>query len=99
MFQIGIVKPCISRMAAPGLGIGDLVKACDIIVTFCKRYKEAPQEFDEIAEKATSTAIALERIDDEAKLSGNLVERAGPTAYRPNEHFFGNTYTLMPIQV
>ena len=67
-------------MAAPGIGVGDLVKACATIYDYCLKYKDAPREFDEIAEKAKSTAVVLERIDAEAKISGNLVERAGPQA-------------------
>ena len=67
-------------MAAPGLGIGDLVSACAFIYRQCVKYRDAPKEFDEIAEKAKSTAVVLERIDTEAKISGNLVERAGPQA-------------------
>ena len=67
-------------MAAPGLGIGDLVKACALIYDLCMKYKDAPKEFDEIAEKSKSTAVVLERIDTESKISGNLVERAGPQA-------------------
>ena len=65
-------------MAAPGLGIRDMVDACQYIYEMCMRYKDAPKEFDEIAEKAKSTAVVLERIDIEAQTSGNLVERAGP---------------------
>lgn len=67
-------------MSAPGLGIGDLVSACAFIYDMSMKYKDAPKEFDEIAEKAKSTAVVLERIDAEAKISGNLVERAGPQA-------------------
>lgn len=65
-------------MAAPGVGIGDLVAACAFIYDMCVKYKDAPKEFDEIADKAKSTAVVLERIRTEAKLRGNLVERAGP---------------------
>lgn len=65
-------------MASPGLGIGDLVNACAYIYDMCVKYRDAPKEFDEIAEKAKSTAVVLERIDAEAKISGNLVERTGP---------------------
>ncbi len=65
-------------MAAPGIGIGDLVNACAFIYDMCVKYKDAPKEFDEIADKAKSTAVVLERIRTEAKLRGNLVERAGP---------------------
>ena len=35
-------------MAAPGLGIGDIVKACAIIADYCRKYKDAPAEFDEV---------------------------------------------------
>lgn len=65
-------------MAAPGLGIGDLVNACAFIYDMCVKYRDAPKEFDEIAEKAKSTAVVLERIDAEVKISGNLVDRTGP---------------------
>lgn len=65
-------------MAAPGIGIGDLVNACAFIYDMCVKYNDAPKEFDEIAEKAKSTAVVLERINAEAKIDGNLVARAGP---------------------
>ena len=68
-------------MAAPGLGIGDIVNACSFIYDMCVKYKDAPKEFDEIAEKAKSTAVFLERIEDEAAIRGNLVDRAGPQGY------------------
>ena len=68
-------------MAAPGLGIGDLVNACAFIYDMCVKYKDAPKEFDEIAEKAKSTAVVLERIKEEADIKGNLVGRAGPQGY------------------
>lgn len=68
-------------MAAPGLGIGDLVNACVFIYDMCMKYKDAPKEFDEIAEKAKSTAVVLERINTEAAIKGNLVDRAGPQGY------------------
>ena len=68
-------------MAAPGLGIGDLVNACVFIYDMCVKYKDAPKEFDEIAEKAKSTAVVLERIEAEAAIKGNLVDRAGPQGY------------------
>ena len=68
-------------MAAPGLGIGDLVNACSFIYDMCVRYNDAPKEFDEIAEKAKSTAVVLERIGAEAAITGNLVDRAGPQGY------------------
>ena len=70
-------------MAAPALGVGDIVNACNYIYTKCRHYRDAVKEFDEIASKAKSTAIVVERLDDEAKISGNLVERAGPQAYVP----------------
>lgn len=65
-------------MSAPGIGIGDLVNACAFIYDMCVKYHDAPEEFDEIGEKAKSTAVVLERINTEAKISGNLVDRAGP---------------------
>lgn len=67
-------------MAAPGLGIGDIVNACQFIYDMCMKYKDALKEFDEIAEKSKSTNVILEIIDKEAKISGNLVDRAGPQA-------------------
>lgn len=77
-------------MAAPGIGIVDLVNACAFIYDMCMRYKDAPREFEEIAEKAKSTAVVLERIDIEAGISGNLVDRAGPQAY-------GTSYTYRSL--
>lgn len=68
-------------MAAPGLGIGDLVNACAFIYDMCMKYKDAPKEFGEIADKAKSTAVVLERIEAEAAIRGNLVDRAGPQGY------------------
>ena len=68
-------------MAAPGIGVGDIVDACNFIYKKCVEYKDAPKEFDEIAEKANSTTVILKRIDDEAKIKGNLVDRAGPHGY------------------
>lgn len=68
-------------MAAPGLGIGDLVSACQFIYDMCMKYNDAPKEFDEIAEKSKSTAVVLERIDIEARMKGNLVDRAGRQGY------------------
>ena len=65
-------------MAAPGLGIGDIVSACNFMYNMCVKYKDAPSEFDEIAEKAKSTAVVLARIEAEAAIKGNLVDRAGP---------------------
>ena len=68
-------------MAAPGLGIGDIVNACEFIYKKCMDYKDAPKEFDEIAEKAKSTTVILKRIEEEAAIKGNLVDCAGPQAY------------------
>lgn len=67
-------------MAAPGIGVGDIVNACKFIYGICVKYKDAPKEFDEVAEKAKATAVTLTRLDDEALLRGSLVERAGPEA-------------------
>lgn len=67
-------------MAGVGIGVGDIIMACSFIYTTIQRYKDAPDEFNEIAAKAKSTAVVLERLDDEAKVVGNLVERAGPQA-------------------
>lgn len=63
-----------------GLGVGDLVNACNFIYDICIKYKDALKEFDEIAEKAKSTAVVLGNIENEANISGNLVDRAGPQA-------------------
>ena len=63
-------------MAAPGLGIGDIVAACNYIYTKCSQYREATAEFDEIQEKASATAAVLGRLRSEADRPGNLVERA-----------------------
>ncbi|KAF7507652.1 hypothetical protein GJ744_010205 [Endocarpon pusillum] len=68
-------------MAAPGIGVGDIVNACRFIYDVCVRYKDAPKEFDEVADKAKTTAVTLTRLDDEARMGGSLVERAGPEAY------------------
>jgi hypothetical protein len=67
-------------MAAPGLGVGDIVKACDFIYKTCLRYRDAHDEFSEISQKAGATIVVLQRLDNEAKEKGNLVERAGPAA-------------------
>ena len=67
-------------MAVPGLGIGDIVDACNYIWRKCRDYKDAVKEFDEIASKAKSTVVVIERINDESVESESLVERAGPEA-------------------
>lgn len=67
-------------MAAPGIGVGDIVNLCVGIYKFCVKYHDAPEEFREIAEKADSTVVALERIRTETAEQGNLVERADPAA-------------------
>lgn len=64
-------------MAGVGIGVGDIIMACNFIYTTCQRYKDAPDDFNEIAAKAKSTAVVLERLDIEAKAVGNLAERAG----------------------
>lgn len=64
-------------MAGVGIGVGDIIMACNFIYTTCQRYKDAPDDFNEIATKAKSTAVVLERLDVEAKAVGNLAERAG----------------------
>lgn len=69
---------CSDRGSASGEG--EALKVCSIIYTACQRYKDAPHEFDEIAAKAKSTVVILERLDNEAKAVGNLGERAGPQA-------------------
>jgi hypothetical protein len=67
-------------MAAPGVGIGDIINACNYIYKKCTQYKDAVKEFDEIASKAKSTTVVLKRLEDEALVGGSLVERAGPDA-------------------
>ena len=67
-------------MAGVGIGVGDIIMACNFIYTTCQRYKDAPDDFNEIATKANSTAAVLERLDVEAKAVGNLAERADPQA-------------------
>ncbi|MCJ1391769.1 hypothetical protein MMC18_004634 [Xylographa bjoerkii] len=69
-------------MAAPGLGIGDIVNACNYIYRKCRDYKDAVKEFDEIASKSKSTVVVVQKIDDEARESGSLVERAGLEAFK-----------------
>ena len=61
---------------APGLGIGDIVAACNYIYTKCSQFREAPAEFDEIKEKSKATEVVLMRLQREAHKPGNLVERA-----------------------
>jgi hypothetical protein len=61
---------------APGLGIGDIVAACNYIYTKCSQFREAPAEFDEIKEKSKATQVVLIRLRREADRPGNLVERA-----------------------
>ena len=68
-------------MAAPGLGIGDIVSACTFIYDLCMKYNDAPKEFDEIAEKAKSTEIVLKRIEKENRIPDNLVARVGCEGY------------------
>lgn len=66
-------------MAGVGIGV-DIIKVYSIIYTTCQRYKDAPNEFNQIAAKAKSMVVVLERLDNEAKAVGNLAERAGPQA-------------------
>lgn len=68
------------NMAGVGIGVGDIIMACNFIYTTCQRYKDAPDDFNEVAAKAKSTAVVLERLEVEAKAVGNLAERAGPQA-------------------
>lgn len=67
-------------MAAPGIGVGDIITACQVIYKYARRYKDAPEDFDEIAVKASSTATLLSRIDREVQRDGNIVAREGPEA-------------------
>lgn len=64
-------------MAAPGIGIGDIILACQTIYEYGKRYKDAPKEFEEIADKAGSLTGTLERIRKECLENGNIVLRMG----------------------
>lgn len=64
-------------MAAPGIGIGDIILACQTIYEYGKRYKDAPAEFEEIADKARSLKGTLERIRKECLVNGNIVVRTG----------------------
>lgn len=63
-------------MAAPGIGVGDIVLACQTIVKYCQRYRDAPEEYDEISGKARSLEITLERIKAENLYKGSIVKRA-----------------------
>ena len=67
-------------MAAPGLGIGDIVNACNYIWRKCRDYRDAVKDFDEIASKSKSTVVVIERIADESQENGSLVKRAGSEA-------------------
>ncbi|MCJ1437797.1 hypothetical protein MMC27_007184 [Xylographa pallens] len=58
-------------MAAPGLGIGDIVDTCNYIWRKCRDYKDAVKKFDEIASKSKSTVVVIERISDESQESGS----------------------------
>ncbi|MCJ1293700.1 hypothetical protein MMC34_005255 [Xylographa carneopallida] len=59
-------------MAAPGLGIGDIVNACNYIWRKCRDYRDAVKDFDEIASKSKSTVVVIERIADESQENGSL---------------------------
>lgn len=79
------LSPCpaslqVCSMAAPGLGVGDIVNACNYIYTKCMQYKDGVKEFEEIASKAKSTTVVIQTLEDEAKNRGSLVERAGSPA-------------------
>lgn len=67
-------------MAAPGIGAGDILTACKFIYDICMKYKDAPEQFDEIAEKAAATKNLVLRLQVEADTCGSLVKRAGPRA-------------------
>jgi hypothetical protein len=60
----------------PGLGIGDIVAACNYIYTKCSQFRDAPEDFDEIKEKSQATEVVLKRLQREANQPGNLVELA-----------------------
>jgi hypothetical protein len=61
---------------APGLGIGDIVAACNHIYTKCSQFRDAPEDFDEIKEKSKATEVVLMHLQREADQPGNLVELA-----------------------
>ena len=86
-------------MAAPGIGAGDIVDACKFIYGICRKYKDAREEFDEVAEKAKSTTVVLTRLDNEAKMGGSLLERAGPEALDTCLRRISRTCTNSFIQV
>jgi hypothetical protein len=67
-------------MAAPGIGVGDIIMACQKIYELCVKYRDSVSEFDEIADKSRATEVVLERIDRESHIKGNLVQRAGREA-------------------
>lgn len=63
-------------MAAPGIGVGDIVLACQTIIDICQKYRDAPDELNEIASKARSLEVTLQRIKDENLYKGSIIKRA-----------------------
>ncbi|KAK5087562.1 hypothetical protein LTR70_006944 [Exophiala xenobiotica] len=63
-------------MAAPGLGVGDIIDACRIIYDCPKKFADAPKDLRIIADKAWSLKTTLQRIKYEGILEGNIVRRA-----------------------
>lgn len=68
-------------MAAPGLGVGDIISACRTIYDYGKKYSDAPEDLRIIADKACSLETTLQRIKYEGLLKGNIVQRAEDPAY------------------
>ncbi|KAK5075575.1 Molecular chaperone (DnaJ superfamily) [Lithohypha guttulata] len=65
---------------AIGVGVGDLVLACQTIYDFGKRYKDAPEEFRELGDKANSLEMTLQRIQLEDCYQGSILKTAENTA-------------------
>lgn len=64
-------------MATPGIGAGDVLTACKFIYDICMKYKDAVEQYEEIAEKAGSINDLIVRLQAEAATPGSLVERSG----------------------
>ncbi|KAK5081778.1 Molecular chaperone (DnaJ superfamily) [Lithohypha guttulata] len=63
-----------------GIGVGDLVLACHAIYDFGKRYKDAPEEFRELGDKANSLEMTLQRIQLEDCYQGSILRKANNAA-------------------
>ena len=68
-------------MAVPGFSVSEIINACNYIYIKCMQYKDGVKEFEEIASKAKSTNVVIQRLEDEARIGGSLVERAGSQAW------------------